>query len=144
MKTLVALACVLMASPVYAQHPCDVTSPTVFREPSAQLSKLKLGWCFASVDTTGLALTEPVGFSLQIDGGADIDLGMVAPIGSPNASGDNYYEVTTSGLKAGVITVKAYTATFGMSAASPPMTLTLLGPPKAPTNLRIIKTGPQP
>lgn len=144
-RTCLVLACLLVATPALAQHPCDVTVPTVFQEPSGQLAKLKIGWCFAPFTNVGSPITEPVGFALQIDGGPDIDLGPVAAIGQPNANGESYYEAQTAELKAGVITVKAYTATYGMSAASAPITLTILGPPKPPTNLRIIRgMGPQP
>jgi hypothetical protein len=142
------LAFVLLAAPVYAQHPCDIVPPTVFQEPSGQLAKLKLGWCFNPLDVmTGAPIAEPVGFSLVIDGGPDVDLGVVPALGAASATGWFYYEAQTPALKAGVITLKAYTASLGMSAASAPMTLTLLGPPKPPTNLRIMRNngmGPQP
>lgn len=122
--------------PAFGQHPCDTTPPTVYREPSGQLAKLKLGFCFAKQDTDGQPIDQAIGFSLQINGGPDIDLGTLAPMTEPNAVGLQYYETQTPLLAAGVLTLKAYTAD-AQSAASGSITLTLLGNPKPPTKVSV-------
>lgn len=134
------LLAVLLLTPTLGaaqSHPCDVQVPTVYREPSSQLRNLKLGWCYKAEDEDGIPITEPIGFALQVNGGADIDLGVVQPLLGANAQGFLYYEVQPPRLTAGVLTLKAYTPVLGMSTASVPITLTLLGRPKAPVNTTI-------
>lgn len=140
MKIALALCVGLLVPAVaFAQHPCDVVNPTVYREPSSQLASLRVGWCFQPVDTNGVPITEQVGFALQMNSGPDVDLGIVAPLSGPNAAGAYYFEARTTALAAGIITVKAYTVSLGMSAQSDPITLTLLGSPKKPVNTAIIR-----
>ena len=120
-------------------HPCDVQQPTVYREKRQDLPTLKLGWCFAPVDTEGVPIAESIGFSLQIDGGPNIDMGIVPAFTGPNAQGEYYFVVQNAGaLTAGVLTIKVYTASLGMSAASESITLTITGSPRKPRNGVII------
>jgi hypothetical protein len=121
------------------QHPCDSVYPTVYREPTAQLANLKVGFCFVRADTEGVALTEAVAFSLQVNMGPEIDLGELKPLTAPNAAGAAYYEFSNAALAAGTITIKASTVQLGESAPSAPITLTLLGSPTKPTNTTIKK-----
>lgn len=137
------LGLLLLALALGQTHPCDVTNPTVYREPAAQLTTLRVGFCFAAVDTNNVLITEPVGFSLQLNSGPEIDLGLLVPLVGPNANGEAYYEVSTPALAAGTVTLKAYTALLGMSAPSAPVTLTLLGSPKPPRDTVIIRKGPE-
>jgi hypothetical protein len=120
---------VLLSALSSVPHPCDVVSPTAYREWHAQLPKLKIGFCFAPYDTAGVLITQPIGFSLQINEGPEIDLGFLTPLTGPNANGERYYETQTPALAAGVITIKAYTKLLGMSAPSSPISLRLSGVP---------------
>jgi hypothetical protein len=140
-RALAVCLCLLVAASVEAQHPCDVVQPTLFRYNVNMLPTLTVGWCFAPVDTNGVPLVEAVGFTVQVNGGPDIDLGIVLPQSLPNTQGVMSYKVTVPGLAAGAITVKAYTASAGMSAPSTPVTLTLLGSPKKVTNVVIDRGG---
>jgi len=108
---------------VSGAHPCDVPEPTVFREPSSKLEYLKLGFCHQPDDD------ERVGFVVQ-NNEREIDLGFLEPQTSPNANGLRYYETGTMTLWPGVLTVRAYTASSGVSAPSEPITLTVNGKPK--------------
>jgi hypothetical protein len=121
-------------------HPCDSTYPTVYREPGPKLPALRVGFCFAPVDSDGTAITEAIGFAMAINGGAAIDLGILPALIGANAAGLAYYEFANAALTAGTITITAYTATLGMSAASAPITLTLLGPPRAPQQTHITRS----
>ena len=47
-------ACVVLSLTAFAQHPCEVPAPTIYREPVALLSSSGIGFCFAPVDTTGV------------------------------------------------------------------------------------------
>ena len=132
-------ACVVLSLTAFAQHPCEVPAPTVYREPVALLSSLRIGFCFAPVDTTGVPITEAIGFTFQVNNGPPIDLGILEPQSGPTAAGEQYYEFQTPALDAGVITIRAYTAATGMSAPSDAITLTLLGSPKKPVNVTIIR-----
>jgi hypothetical protein len=138
---LLTLIFLLFTGTVSAQttHPCDLTPPTVFRYPSAQLSQLRVAFCFKPEDTYGLPIEGEIGFKLDIDGVGSIDLGPVqpSPIG-PNANGDYYYEVQTSQLAAGQMHLHAYSLN-GDSASSELWTLTLLGPPKPPKKGAVIQ-----
>lgn len=138
---LVGVVLVAMMQTAWAQtHPCDTINSTVYREPRSQLASLRLGWCFAPYDTEGVPIEEPVGFSLQINGGPDIDLGIVPALTGPNSQQCFYYEVPNGGgLAAGVLTLKAYTGSLGMSAQSDPITLTLTGSPRKPQNSTIVR-----
>lgn len=140
-KILFVLALLLaVATSSYAQtHPCDITPGTTFREPSAQLVNLRVGFCHDQKDAEGNLITEALGFTIQIEGGQTVDLGVMTPANPvPNANGDFYYEtapgVLTSG---GTVRATAYASGLGSSVPSQSVLLTLLGPPKAPKKLDI-------
>ena len=88
-KTLAALVFALScsATDVQAQtHPCDAPAVTVIQTNTG----FGLGFCHNGKDNDG----NPVivtSFRLQVDG-ADVFTGALAPIGTPNALGSNYYE----------------------------------------------------
>ena len=112
----------LVLSVVLQQHPCDITNPTSYHVVASKLLTTKIGFCFAKDNPV-----EPTRFSLQINSGPDIDLGILHPQTGPNAKGQQYYE-TYAALTAGELSVKAYTSQ-GISPASNPVTLTLKGKP---------------
>ena len=131
-KYILVVAFIVAWSPVFAQHPCDVQNPTTYREPGSKLSSLKISFCFDPHDIDGDPIDGPIGFAIQINGGPDIDLGVLQPISAPNAKGYQLYETKPPSLAAGTIVVKAYTAE-GWSPPSSAVTLSLSGPPKYPT-----------
>lgn len=123
-------------------HPCDRRPPTVFRYKASEVATLNVGWCAQAVDTNGVPLSEPLGFKLEIEGVATVDLGHVAPQQEfgQNAAGEFYYEVHVTQLAAGMIHIHSYLSS-GDSASSEPVRLTLTGRPKPPKGIVIKVPG---
>jgi hypothetical protein len=89
---------------VFLTHPCDAVTPSVFRLRVSSLSAVIIGFCAKPEDDA------PLGFLMQIDGGDDIDLGLVPPLTEANLAGYRYYETQHAALRPGLITIKAYYA----------------------------------
>ncbi len=100
-------AVLLLASPAFAQHPCDVASP-----PSVSTkSPFTVGACFSNKDVDGNP--SPItALKVFIDGVLVKTQAAPPAVGAPNAAGLSYY--TTTGVAASkgarVLTVTVVTA----------------------------------
>lgn len=136
MKTILCvLACafVLVGSASAQTHPCDLPDQTTATKGS------KLGWCHDMKDGDGLLISGAMGFRVSVNGTMS-DLGLLSPLGTPNATGLYYFEATLPNAARGLypVAVLAYDA-GGLSSPSVTISWQVGGPPNRPQKPRIAK-----
>ncbi len=126
------LVLLFMAWPMvaFAQHPCDVVPPT----NPAVASPVKLGFCVPQ--TTAQQVTA---YKVYLDASPTASFtGPLTPIGAPNAGGLVYLEAPAIVVTQGNHSAQASAVNVaGEGAKSVAYPFAVIGPPVAPSNLRI-------
>lgn len=120
-------------------HPCDITNPTTFTARRGQ--PIRLAWCHDQKDDDDQLI--PLGqlhfYALNADNNNVIrDLGLMAPVGSPSASGDYYFETPQFSLQNDVRLNVAVEYNGMQAISATPIFLDIKGGPKAPKGTRIV------
>lgn len=127
-RFLIALVMSVWAVPVSAQtHPCDQPDQTVATKGT------RLGFCVPAEDLQA-------GWRLLINGAQVTDWGILAPLGTPSATGQYYLEapLPSSGYPKGIYSVQVVGyAPEGIGPASDTKLWQVGGPPVKPSKPRV-------